>query len=273
MTARLDGHIAVITGAGSGIGRETAVLAARQGASLALCDINETGLKETAELARTHRAEVLTQVVDVSDPADMEAFAAAVYDSFGRVDLLVNNAGIAVLATFMETELADWDRQLQVNLMGVVHGCRAFVPRMIKQPARAQIVNVASMLGYQAMSAMHAYSVTKFAVFGFSEALRDELAPHGIGVTTICPGMINTAITHTSLVRGEHATERLTKLQRLYARRGYGPDKVAARLLMAARRNKAVAPISPEAHVAYVVSRVAPPLSRWMTHMAAKLAT
>ena len=219
MAPRLDGTIAVITGAGSGMGRETAVLAARQGAHLALCDINEAGLKESAELAMARRVEVLTQVVDVSDAADMQAFAAAVYDRFGRVDLLVNNAGIAVLATFLDTELSDWTRMLDVNVMGVVHGSHAFVPKMVQQGSGGQIVNVASTTSYQPLPAMHAYSVTKSAAFGLSEALRIELAPHGIGVTAVCPGVINTAIT-TSIVRGERADQRRAKLQMLYAQRG-----------------------------------------------------
>lgn len=267
MARQLEGTIAVITGAGSGIGRETALLCALRGAHLALCDVNETGVKETAELARANRVEVLAEVVDITNADEVEAFAATVYDRFGRVDLLINNAGIAVLGNFFDTELDDWRRMLDVNVMGAVHNCRAFVPRMLEQPARAQIVNVASSVGYLPLPAMHAYSVTKFASLGFSQVLRTELAPHGIGVTAICPGMINTAITRTSPVRGERAHERETKLQRVYERRGYGPEKVAVHILDAARRNKAVAPITAEAHLAYLLSRLAPAAARWMARV------
>ena len=111
---------------------------------------------------------------------------------------------------------------------------------------------------------MFAYSTSKFAVFGLSEGLRMELRPHGIGVTTVCPGFINTPITKTSIVRGDDAAERQDKLARLHARRGYGPDKVAVGILDAARRNRAVAPVTPEAHLSYVLSKLAPTAARWM---------
>ena len=132
----------------------------------------------------------------------MDAFAAAVHERFGSVDLLINNAGIGVGATFAQTELEDWERQLAINVMGVVHGCRSFVPHMIARGS-GQIVNVSSGAGFLATPFMFAYSATKFAVFGLSEGLRMELRPHGIGVTTICPGFINTPIIATSVMRGD----------------------------------------------------------------------
>ncbi len=263
MNTYLNGKVAVITGAGSGIGRETALLCARRGASLAICDVNEPGLEQTAEAARAHQSDVLIQRVDVSDAEQMDAFAAAVHERFGHVDLLINNAGIGVGASFMQTELEDWQRQLQINVMGVVHGCRSFAPKMIERGS-GQIVNVSSGAGFLATPYMFAYSTSKFAVFGLSEGLRMELRPHGIGVTTVCPGFINTPITKTSVVRGDGAAERQDKLASMHARRGYGPDKVAVRLLKAAQRDRAVAPVTPEAHLSYVLSKLAPPAARWM---------
>jgi short-subunit dehydrogenase len=263
MSHRLDGKTAVITGAGSGIGRETALECARRGARLAICDIDATGLKQTAERATALGAEVLTGTVDVSDSDSMNAFAAQVHERFDDVDVLINNAGIGVFATFENTELADWKRLLDINVMGVVHGCRAFLPAM-KARGDGHIVNVASQAGFQASPVLAAYSASKFAVFGFSEALRSELAPHGIGVTAVCPGVVNTAITRSSTVRGDRSAERQAKVVKLYERRNYGPEKVAPRILRAIRRNRAVAPITPEAHVAYALSRHAPPISRWV---------
>lgn len=260
---------AVVTGAGSGIGRETALLLARRGARLAICDVNAGGLEETAVAARAAGAEVMTQEVDVSGPENVEAFAGAVNAEYGPADLVVNNAGIGVMGSFLETELSDWDRLVGINLMGVVHGCRSFLPAMIESGRGGHIANVASQAGFQANPALTAYSATKFGVLGFSEALRSEMRPHGIGVTAICPGVVNTAIVRDATVRGERTTERQAKVVRLYERRSYGPEKVAVHILRAVERNRAVAPITPEAKLGYFLSRVAPPLSRWTS---AKLA-
>ena len=133
MSFELHDKVAVVTGAANGIGRETALACAREGARLALCDANEAGLEQTAQLARDVGVDVLTARVDVSDPAAMDAFAAQVQEYFGRVDLLVNNAGIGVLATFEQTELSDWKRLIDINVLGVVHGCRSFLPAMKRQ--------------------------------------------------------------------------------------------------------------------------------------------
>jgi len=263
MALQLDDKTAVITGAGSGIGRQTALACARRGAALAICDIDAYGLKQTAEQARGSGVEVLAEPVDVSRPEQVEALAEQVEDRLGGVDLLVNNAGIGVMASFADTELEDWRRLIEINLMGVVHGCRSFVPRMKRRGAGGHIVNVASQAGFQASPALPAYSASKFAVFGFSEALRAELRPAGIGVTAVCPGVINTAITRTSTVRGGDPEARQQRIGRLYERRNYGPEKVAERILRAVERNRAVAPIAPEAHLAYALSRWMPPLSRW----------
>ncbi len=206
---------------------------------------------------------MLEQCVDVSDAEQVEAFAGAVHERFAGVDLLVNNAGVGVGGGFLQTELEDWQRQLAINVMGVVHGCRSFVPDMIAR-GHGQIVNVSSGAGFLASPWMFGYSTSKFAVFGLSEGLRMELRPHGVGVTTICPGFINTPIMRTSVVRGDGATERQEKLARFHARRGYGPEKVAVGILKAARRNRAVAPVTPEARLSYLASRVAPPMARWM---------
>ena len=159
----------------------------------------------------------------------MDAFAAAVHERFGGVDLLINNAGIGVGATFAQTELEDWERQLQINVMGVVHGCRSFVPHMIERGS-GQIVNVSSGAGFLATPFMLAYSATKFAVFGLSEGLRMELRPHGIGVTTVCPGFINTPIIgdqrHARRTRRRAPAEAhpVARASRLRPREGRGPD-------------------------------------------------
>ena len=263
MSKQLDDKVVVITGAGSGIGRATALLCARRGAALAICDVNEPGLEETVRDARAVGSVVLAQRVDVSDAEQVDTFAAIVHERFAGVDLLINNAGIGVGANFLQTEVEDWHRVLAINVMGVVHGCRSFVPDMIRRGS-GQVVNVSSAAGFGASPWMFAYSTSKFAVFGLSEGLRMELRPHGVGVTTICPGFINTPILRTSVIRGDGATERQDKLVRFHERRGYGPEKVAVQILKAARRNRAVAPVTAEARVSYVLSKAAPPVARWM---------
>ena len=138
----------------------------------------------------------------------MDEFADAVHARFDTVDLLINNAGIGVGAGFFDTTREDWDRLIAVNIMGLVHGCERFIPRMIERGTGGQVANVSSGCGYSALPYMFGYSVTKFAAFGFSEALRMEMRRHKIGVTTICPGLINTPILRTSVTRGARAAER-----------------------------------------------------------------
>jgi NAD(P)-dependent dehydrogenase (short-subunit alcohol dehydrogenase family) len=263
-TSDLSGRVVVITGAGSGIGRELALLCARRGAQLALCDINDAAVSETADAARRFGRDVMTRRVDISDAEQMAAFADATFSHFGGVDVVVNNAGVGLVGGFLDTSLKDWDWLVSINLMGVVHGCDAFIPAMINSGRGGHVVNVSSAAGLLANPALSAYSATKFAVLGLSEALRIELKPHGIGVTAICPGVINTAITAASPIRGTaDADERRQRLAATYKKRGYTPERAAHNILRAVDRNRAVAPIAAEAHVMYVLSRLAPPLARW----------
>jgi short-subunit dehydrogenase len=270
-TKDLTGRVVVVTGAGSGIGRELAVHAARRGATLSLCDRDEAGLEQTLDLVRSSGANAEGQVVDVSDAEQMAVFGKTTIEQFGAPDLLINNAGIAVIGGILDTTLADWGRLLGVNVMGVVHGITAFVPAMAERGG-GHVVNVASAAGLLANPQLGGYSATKHAVVGLSEALRIELAPHGVGVTAVCPGIIDTAITRNSAYRGGDAAARKAKTAKTYARRGYTPARAAANILKAVDRNRAVAPIAPEAHVMYVLSRIAPPLARRLSALMAKVA-
>jgi short-subunit dehydrogenase len=262
-TADLADRVVVITGAGSGIGREVALLCAHRHAHLALCDIDEAGLTDTAEAARTLGAEVLTSRVDVSDAEATTRFAQATFDRFGRVDLLVNNAGVGLVGGFLDTSAKDWQWLIGINVMGVVHGCNAFLPTMIESGHGGHIVNLSSAAGLLANPQLTAYSATKFAVLGLSEALCMELKPHGIGVTAVCPGIINTTITQNTPIRGEgDVDERRQRLASTYQKRGYTAQRVARNILRAVDRNRAVAPIAAEAHLMYALSRIAPPLAR-----------
>jgi NAD(P)-dependent dehydrogenase (short-subunit alcohol dehydrogenase family) len=263
---QMDGRTVLVTGAGSGIGRETALLCASRGADLILCDVDDAGLEGTASAARAHGREVLARRVDVADRGAMQAFADAVHERVEALDLLVNNAGVGLGANFLDTELEDWDWIVPINVMGVVHGCHMFIPRMVARGRPGHVVNLSSAAGYFANPGLSAYSTTKFAVLGLSEALRVELRPHGIGVTAVCPGLINTPITRTSRMRGGAAEEQArARVIKLYERRNYGPDRVAQRILRAVARDRAVMPVTAEAWAMYVLTRAAPPLARLLS--------
>ncbi len=258
-TKNLSGKVAVITGAASGIGRATALAMASRGADIAICDIDEPGLKETAESIEKIGRRVTSARVDVAVQDDLRAFADQVDASFGRVDIVVNNAGIGVGGLFVDVPLDEWDRIVGINLKGVAYGCHVFVPRMIAAGNGGHVVNIASMAGFCQAPGMTAYCATKFGVVGLSESLRIELAEHRIGVTAICPGVINTAIVRTGRNYGPLATdERREQGARAFERRNYGPERVAEGILKAIAKNRGLAPVSPEAWTGYWAKRLFP---------------
>jgi NAD(P)-dependent dehydrogenase (short-subunit alcohol dehydrogenase family) len=255
----LTGKTVLVTGAGSGIGRESALAFARRGANLVVCDVNEAGLAETERQIRVLGRDVLARSVDVANRDAMRDFAAAVHQQVESLDILMNNAGVGLGGGFLDTGLDDWDWIVGINLMGVIHGCHFFIPKMVARGRGGHVVNVASAAAFAATAALSAYSTTKFGVFGLSEALRDELAPHGIGVTAVCPGVINTPITASARLRGPNATDTARRrMIEIYQRRNYGPERVAGNILKAVQRNRAVAPVSPEAWFIYFLKRFLP---------------
>jgi NAD(P)-dependent dehydrogenase (short-subunit alcohol dehydrogenase family) len=186
-------RVAVITGAGGGIGRGLSLALAARGCHLALADVSASGLSETASLLRG--VHVSTHKLDVTDRAACLALPKAVVAEHGRVDLLVNNAGVAIGGTFEQVDESDFDWLMEVNFHAVVRLTRAFLP-LLKQSDQARIVNVSSLFGLIAPPGQTAYSAAKFAVRGFSESLRRELEEAGstVGVTVVHPGGINTDI-------------------------------------------------------------------------------
>ncbi len=255
----LSGKWSLVTGAASGIGRETALALARRGSNLVLCDLDAARLAAAEEEVRALGRRVIAAPVDVASRAAMQAFAARVHGEIGALDILMNNAGVGIGGGFLHTSLDDWDWIVGINLRGVVHGCHFFLPPMVER-RRGHVINVASAAGYTASEALAAYCTTKFAVVGLSEALREELAPHGIGVSAICPGIINTPITASSRLVGPVTPGMREEMIALYRRRNYGPERVAVNILRAVQRNRAVAPISPEAWALYYLKRFAPGL-------------
>jgi NAD(P)-dependent dehydrogenase (short-subunit alcohol dehydrogenase family) len=261
--SRLDGKTALVTGAASGIGRETALAFARRGADLVICDIDEAGMQSTAEAIGGLGRQTETHRVDVANREEMQAFADAVHANRPAVDILMNNAGVAIGGPFLDTTLPDWDWIVGINLMGVIHGCHLFVPAMVRRGAGGHVINVSSAAGYSATSMLAAYNATKFGVLGLTEALGEELSPHGIGVTAICPGLIDTPITRAARLVGEmDKPEVREEMVSGYQRRGYGPERVAENILKAVQRDRLVAPISIEAWGLYYLKRWAPWLLR-----------
>jgi NADP-dependent 3-hydroxy acid dehydrogenase YdfG len=251
----LRDRVVVVTGAGSGIGRATALAFAAEGARVAACDLDDQRLESLA--AELGDRKLLTRRVDVSDRLSMKLFADSVHELAPAADVIVNNAGVAVGGTFLDTSLDDWDWLLGVNLRGVVHGCHYFIPKMVARGAGGHVVNVSSILGIYPAPRVTAYVASKFAVRGFSQSLRAELAPHKIGVTAICPGMIATSIVADGRMTGE-ISSRKSKIVDTFEKRGLPPAKVAAAILDAVRTNPAVRPVGADAMVIAALTRFAP---------------
>lgn len=259
---RFGGQLVLVTGAGSGIGRATAFAFAEAGARVVAVDRDAEGAARTAEMSRLIGSpEAWAETVDVSDEQAMEKLAEKVATEYGVVDVLVNNAGIGLSGSFFDTTPEDWKKVLDVNLWGVIHGCRLFGKQMAERGQGGHIVNTASAAAYQPSKALPAYSTSKAAVLMLSECLRAELAGQGIGVSAICPGFVNTNITSTAHFAGVDAGEekrRQKKSARLYGLRNYPPEKVADAILRAVVRNQAVVPVTPEARGAHLMSRFTP---------------
>ncbi|HWZ43286.1 MAG TPA: SDR family NAD(P)-dependent oxidoreductase [Candidatus Saccharimonadales bacterium] len=193
----LSGAVAVITGAGSGIGRALALELAGHGAQLALADKNQAGVEETRALVVKSNSQttVKTYLLDVGDAAAVEGFAGSVQKDFGRASLLINNAGVALFGTFAEVSLADMEWLMRINFWGVIYGSKLFMPMLEREP-EAHIVNISSAFGLIAPAGQTAYGSSKFAVRGFSQALRLELKAAGsrVQVTCVHPGGIKTNV-------------------------------------------------------------------------------
>jgi NAD(P)-dependent dehydrogenase (short-subunit alcohol dehydrogenase family) len=266
----VEGKVALVTGAASGIGRATAVELARQRARLVLVDVDENGLASARAEVEAHTECLLVRPTDVSDRRQMAALASDVHDAVPALDVLVNSAGVYLTGGLLDLSLDDWDWVLSVNLWGTIHACHYFVPRMADRRRGGHVVNVASMYGYWPSPAVAGYLTSKFGVFGFSEALREDLRDCGVGVSTVCPGVVRTGLIRRMRIRNGRDEEELRQhLDRAYRRRNYTPEKVARAIVEAVKRRRKMVLVTPESKIMYRIERLLPPLSRLIARVAA----
>jgi len=254
--------VAAVTGAGSGIGQALAIELAKQGCHLALSDVNEAGLAKTVELLATYPIKVTTQKVDVANRTEIADWAKFVVDQHGQVNLIFNNAGVAMGSTAEGISYEDLEWLIGINFWGVVYGTKEFLP-FLKQSGDGHIINISSMFGLTAQPTQSAYNASKFAVRGFTESLRQELDMQNAGVSATCvhPGGIRTNIAKAARMNNSvqslgmdpvKSQDAFDKLLRTPA------DEAAQQILEAVRKNRRRLLIGADAKVVDVIQRILP---------------
>ena len=251
-------RVAVVTGAASGIGLALAERFAAEGMKVVMADIEASALATASEGLRRQGAAVRATRVDVSRPEDVERLAAETYEAFGAAHVVCNNAGVAVIGAVHEHTLADWQWVINVNLWGVIHGVRAFLPRMLAGGDEGHIVNTASMAGLTTAQFMSVYDVTKHGVVALSESMYKEMVVTGapIGVSVVCPGLIDTNIMRSSRNRPEGLAEtgKAGPFAQAFGQAlsnrlagGYPPSEVAQQVVAGIREGRFyIVPAQPE---------------------------
>ena len=254
------GRVAAITGAGSGIGRALANALAQRGANLALSDNDDVGLAQTVAQCEGFGVKVTSEYLDVADRDAVYAWAEHVVTYHGRVNLIINNAGVALGATVESMSYEDFEWLMNINFWGVVYGTKAFLPHL-KQSGEGHIVNLSSVFGLISVPSQSAYNAAKFAVRGFTDTLRMELAIENtnVSVTTVHPGGIETNIARNARLDpsirevGENPEKAAKQFERAFIT---SPERAAEQILTAVRRDRRRALIGPDARVIDFVSRL-----------------
>jgi short-subunit dehydrogenase len=259
---QIRGTKALVTGAASGIGRAIALELAQEGADLFLVDVDETGLAEVIDDVRQAGIEAVARRCDVGRPEDVSATVAAILDLWGGVDVLVNNAGITYYGRTHEMSAEHWDRLLRINLHGHLQFTRELLPSLLAR-REAHVVNVCSMFGLIGMPKLAAYCTTKFALVGFSDALRAEYGREGLGVTALCPGFVATNL-FTSAPLPESGKQQHKLPPKIFTTT---PEKVARAAVKAIRRNRRLVVIEPSARFLTTVKRLAPSVVDYFLHL------
>lgn len=252
MTVQLRDAVAVVTGAGSGIGHATAHALAARGARVVAIDVDAGAADQVAAAIGG-----VARCADVSDREALRDVAREVEDELGVPDVIVNNAGVGHTGRLLDTTEDDWNWVLGINLMGVIHGCQAFGPAMVARGS-GHVVNVSSGLAYAPRATEPAYVTSKAAVLAFTQCLRADWGPQGVGVSAICPGVIATAIVERGRFRGERATaESMARVRRAFAR-GHPPSLVAEAIVDAIERDRPVVPVGLEARLGWALRGLVP---------------
>ena len=259
---RLAKRTAVVTGAASGIGRAIAISLAQRGCDLVLADLNEEKLSETARMASVHCVRISRHLVDVADRQAVAAFPQAVMAQHPGVDILVNNAGVAIGGTFDEASEEDFEWLFDINFWGVVRMTRAFLP-LLKQSDDARVVNLSSLYGLISPPGQTAYSASKFAVRGFSNALRHELAGSHIGITVVHPGGVATSIADSARVPKNATPEDIAQRKARIKKALRMPPAVAGEIIVKGiERRQSRIIVGTDAKVLSLIERLAP-VSYW----------
>lgn len=256
----LKGKHVLVTGGAAGIGLETALAFARHGASILVTDLNAAALENVSAAVRRLDVECRTFVVDVGDEAAMQRLADEVTRAVGALDVLVNNAGIGFLGPFVSTPMSAWRGVMDINLMGVVYGCAFFLPKMLEAGGNRHVVNVASAAGIGPVGGLSAYVASKHAVVGLSDTMVVELAHSNIGVTLVCPGIINTAIVQMGPGKSTEGVtpEQVDGIVRHYKARGCHPRVVADEIVDAVRTGKSLITPGPTASTSHYARKLLP---------------
>lgn len=261
----LHGKRCLVTGAASGIGRATALAAAAQGAQLFLTDIDAPALERTAEAIRAAGGSVaLARSADVADVDAVRDLAAAVHALGGSLDVVMNVAGIAIWGTVERLRHEDWRRCVEVNLMGPIHVIECFVPAMVRAGRGGHLVNVSSAAGLFGLPWHAPYSASKFGLRGISEVLRFDLARHGIGVSLVCPGAVDTGLVGTVKIQGvDPADPRVRALKQRFQKHAIKPEAAAHAILRGVCANRYLVFTSADIRLGHWLQRFFPWPYEW----------
>ncbi len=266
----IRGSKTLLTGTASGIGRATALKMGRLGAELFLTDVDTVGLDDTRRAIEESGGKVrLARVLDISDYGAVKALADEIHAGFGPVDILANIAGIALFSQVEDMTHDQWERIVEVNLRGPYHAIECFVPEMVRSGRGGHVLSVSSTAGIIGLPWHVAYAGTKHALVGSSEVLRFDLRKHGIGVSVVLPGAVNTGIVHTTVINADE--EACRKGRAIFSRHAIAPERVADLIVDAIEKNKFMVITTTDVKLLYFLKRVFPPAYRAVMRLMTRL--